>query len=110
MIYNYKRNTERRTWSEGGKSYDRKWVICWLLSLFQSTNNTGEKSKKKHNSNAKENLNVPLGPKKTVFSGEENELVDYLLNMESRFFGLMNQRFEGNDLSTHCKAQQSLSI
>ncbi|CAH2090923.1 unnamed protein product [Euphydryas editha] len=61
--------------------------------------------KSRENSNDIQNLKIPLGPKLPVFSQEEeNELVDYLLDMESRvsvtkFFNFLANVYDENKLT-----------
>ncbi|KAF7284432.1 hypothetical protein GWI33_022214 [Rhynchophorus ferrugineus] len=62
--------------SEGGKK--KKGKICWQIM------------------NETEKMKVPLAPRTPVFSHEEEqELDDYLLDMESRLYGIMIRDFKG---------------
>lgn len=97
MVYNYKRKSDRGKWSEEAMKKAIEVVLKgemgYMLAAksFSVPQTTLERKVKKarENENRIENVKVPLGPILPVFSQkEEDELMDYLLDMEIRFFGL----------------------
>lgn len=104
MVRTYRRKTERGSWNEEAMKSAIKEVINGRMGYFKAANQfqvpqtTLERKVKKIKSESKEvesfDVNCRLGPYKTVFSPEEEEqLVNYIKNMESRLFGLT-----GNDV------------
>ncbi|XP_011165875.1 uncharacterized protein LOC105200151 isoform X2 [Solenopsis invicta] len=97
MVRNYKRKTDRGNWSEETMRnaitavLERKMGYYLAAKTYSVPQSTLERKVKKARENKDfcQEIKVPLGPKSPTFSAkEEAELVEYLKEMECRFYGL----------------------
>lgn len=108
MVKTYKRKTNRGDWSEENMKNAVKSVIEGKMGYYRAAKTYGvpqttlERKVKKVRENKNENdsgtikMKVKLGPKLSVFTfDEEKELCDYILDMESRLYGLTTKDLRG---------------
>lgn len=108
MVRNYKRTTNRGDWSEEVMRNAVESVIQGKMGYslaaktFGVPQSTLERKVKmlreisRKNASTTMKMKVQLGPKVTVFSyNEEKELCNYILDMESRLYGLTTKDLRG---------------
>lgn len=98
MVRNYKKKCEQQKWSSESMQAAVNAVINGEMGYFKAATQyavpqtTLERYVKKQRDNPQVQLSKRLGKFKCVFSvDQENELSQYLINMEQRLFGLTSQ-------------------
>ncbi|XP_055542531.1 uncharacterized protein LOC129728139 [Wyeomyia smithii] len=88
MPRSYKRTTTRQTWTESQLAAARHEVACGISVLATAVKYGIPRTSLKRRI-AFPTMTMSMGPKEAVFTAEqENELVQHLLDLESRFYGL----------------------
>ena len=88
MPRSYKRTTTRQTWTESQLAAARHEVACGISVLATAVKYGIPRTTLKRRI-AFPTMTMSMGPKEAVFTAEqENELVQHLLDLESRFYGL----------------------